>query len=182
MSSLSPAWKELRRQSIFRTASAVFMGSTIHANDRGAIRAIISSHPAKFQSVEKMYGSDMVVQIISSLLDNGTFASESNDRLEAPKTHRPSPVRDKQHDALEQEAAQSEAKALDEASRADLAIYDGDQCGEQINVAGCDFCRTIIVDPADMYGRNWTDRRLFRAGFHQIAVFVPLILVICCSA
>ncbi|CAF9925348.1 MAG: hypothetical protein ALECFALPRED_003121 [Alectoria fallacina] len=135
MSSSSPAWKEQRRQNILRAASAVVVGSTIRPNDRTAIKAIISKHSQKFDSVVKMYGSEMVVQIISSLLDNGTFALESAAHFEFAKTHQPSAVRDRQHDALEQEAAQSEAKALDEASRSDLAMIKGNQGGEQIDVA-----------------------------------------------
>ena len=150
MSSSSPAWKEQRRQNILRAASAVVIGSTIRPNDRTAIKAIISKHSQKFDSVVKMYGSEMVVQIISSLLDNGTFALESAAHFEFAKAHQPSAVRDRQHDALEQEAAQSEAKALDEASRSDLAMIKGNQGGEQIDVAGSELCPTMIFDSANV--------------------------------
>ncbi|KAF6239390.1 hypothetical protein HO173_002652 [Letharia columbiana] len=105
------------------------------ATDRNAIKAIIFEYPARFESVVKLYGSDMVVQIISSLLENGTFALETNAQLESAKTHQPSALRDRQHDALEQEAAQSEAMALDEASRSDLAMLEGDLGGEHVDVA-----------------------------------------------
>ena len=116
--------------------------------------AKISKHPANFDSVVKMYGSDMVAQIISSLFNEGNFTLESNDHLELPKIHQPSTVRDRQHGALEQEAAQSEAKALDEVSRSDLAMHEGDPDGEQIDVAGYDSCRTIINDLANVYEKK----------------------------
>lgn len=154
MSSLNPFWKEQRRLSIIRAASAILKGNTIQATDRNAIKAIILEYPARFESVVKLYGSDMVVQIISSLLENGTFALESNAQLESAKTHQPSALRDRQHDALEQEAAQSEAMALDEASRSDLAMLEGDLGGEHVDVAGYSFCHAIIVDSANAYEKK----------------------------
>lgn len=151
---MSSSTKEQRRQSIFRAARTVLIGSTVRANDRTAIKAILSKYPAKFESVVKMYGIDMVVQIISSLLDNGSFELESNAQPEIPKTHSLSAARDRQHDALEQEAAQSEAKALDEASRSDLAMYEGNQGDEQVDIPGYSFCRTSIIDPANVYKKK----------------------------
>lgn len=127
--------KKKRRRSIFEAANAVFRGTTIRTYDRFAIKAKISEHPAIFDSVVRMYGVDTVVQIICSLLDNGKIALESYAHLELAKTRQLSTVRKRQHDALEQEAAESEAKALDEATRSDLAMHEGDQDGEQIDVA-----------------------------------------------
>ncbi len=127
------------------------MGSTVRANDRTAIKALFSKYPANFEFVVTMYGSDMVVQIISSLLENGTLGSGSRAHLEIPETRQPSMARDRQHVALEQEAAQSEAKALDEASRSDIAVCEGDQGGEQTNAAGYSSFRTVYVNPADVY-------------------------------
>lgn len=124
MSSFNPTSKEQRRQSIFRAAHTVLMGSTVRANDMTAIKALFSKYPANFEFVVTMYGSDMVVQIISSLLENGTLGSGSRAHLEIPETRQPSMARDRQHVALEQEAAQSEAKALDEASRSDIAVCE----------------------------------------------------------
>ena len=143
--------KEERRQNIFRAARTVLMGSTVRASDRTAIKALFSKHPAKFESVVTMYGSEMVVQIISSLLENGTFGLASKAHLEIPETRQRSVARDRQHDDLEQEAAQSEAKALDEASRSDIAVYEGDQGGEQTDAAGYSSCRTVYINPADTY-------------------------------
>ncbi len=125
------------------------MGSTVRANDRSAIKALFSKYPANFESVVAMYGSDMVVQIISSLLENGTLGSGSRAHLEIPETRQPSVARDRQHVALEQEAAQSEAKALDEASRSDSALYEGEKVGEQTDAAGYSSCRTVYVNLAD---------------------------------
>lgn len=145
--------KKRRRRSIFEAANAVFRGTTIRTYDRSAIKAKVSEHPAIFDSVVKMYGSDTVVQIISSLLDNGKIALESYAHLELAKTRQLSTVRKRQHDALEQEAAKSEAKALDEATRSDLAMHEGDQDGEQIDVAGDNLCCTIN-DLANVYEKK----------------------------
>lgn len=167
MFSVNAGSKEQRRESIRHAANPVFMGSTVRANDRFAIKAIISKHPAKFRSVLEIYGDDMVVQIIASLLDNGTFA-KTNPRLESTQTHQPSEVRDRQHDALEQKAAQSETKALDEALRSDLALHEGNEGGEQIDVTGYNFYHTIIADPANMYGKKPDRSKTLTDPFHPI--------------
>lgn len=154
MPSSKSVFSKERRQNIFEAANAIFKGCAIRANDWAAIKANISKYPAIFDPVLKIYGSEMVVQIISSQLDSGRFTSESNAHLELAKINQPSTVRDRQHDALEQEAAQSEAKALDEASRADLAMHEGDPDGEQIDVACYNSRRTIFNDLANMYERK----------------------------
>lgn len=136
MSSPNPTSKEQRRHDIFRAASAKFVGGTVQANDRISIKTIISQNPTIFESVVNMYGSDMVVQIISSLIDNGTLTSKQNVQLASHMPQHLSGVRDRQHVALEQEAAHSEAKALGEASKSDLAIHEHDQGDEQIDFAG----------------------------------------------
>lgn len=179
---MSSSWKKQRRQDILQAANTVLLGSTIRANDRVAIKAVMSNYPAEFKTVVKMYGSDMVVGIISSFLDNGRLALESSAQLGFPETHQPSAVRDRQHNALEQAAAQSEAKALDKASRSDVAMYEGDQGGEQIDVTGYGFCFAMIIVQLMCMKRSRTDRRLFRVHFLQVAIFISLILVVHFSA
>ena len=144
MSSPNPFSKEQRRHDISMPASEVFMGGTIRASDRTIIKAIISQFPTRFDSVVNTYGSDMVVQIMSSLIENGTLASDSKVQLVIREPQQLSGRRDRQHAALEQEAARSEAKAVCEASQPDLAIHERDQGAEQVDVAGYNFCLTIF--------------------------------------
>ena len=133
---MSTYGKGQRRGDIFRTANPVFQGARILGEERNKIDARMSDYPAQFESVVRTYGRDMVVQIISSLIDNGKIAARSNVRLEVSKAHPPSTVRRRQQDALEEAAAQSEAKAMDEASRTALHLYQSDQGGEQTDVIG----------------------------------------------
>ena len=174
--------KEQRREDIFRAANPVFQGTRILGEERDGIRTRMSNYPTQFESVVRTYEREMVVQIISSLIDNGRIAARSNCRLEVSKTHPPSTVRRRQQDALEEAAAQSEAKAMDEASRSDLHLYKGDQGGEQTDVTGHILCLILIIIPANVYARRWTDRRPFRVHFLQLTIFVSIILVVYLSA
>ena len=141
---MSSYWKVQRREDIFRAANPVFQGAMILSEERNRINARMSDYPAQFESVVRMYGRDVVVQIISSLIDNGKIAARSNVRLEVSKAHRPSTVRRRQQDALEEAAAQSEAKAMDEASRSALRLYQSDQGGEQTDVIGQTLCLMLV--------------------------------------
>lgn len=132
----------------------VFKGGTIRPNDRITIKAIVSQNRMKFDSVVNTYGIDMVVQLVSSLIENGTLASKSNVQLANHGTQQLSGGRDKQHAALEQEAAHSEAKAVYEASQSDLALHERNQGAEQIDVAGYSSCLTMIVDSANVYAKK----------------------------
>lgn len=131
---MSSYWKEQRREDIFQAANPVFQGARILGEERDRINTRMSKYTAQFESVVRTYGRDMVVQIISSLLDNGKIAARSNVRLEVSKAHPPSTIRRRQQHALEEAAAQSEAKAMDEASQSDLHLYEGEQGGEQTGV------------------------------------------------
>ena len=142
---MSSHGKEQRREDIFRAANPVFQGARISGEERNRINHRMSKHTAQFESVVRAYGRDMVVQIISSLLDNGKIAARSNGRPEVSKTHTPSTVRRRQQDALEEAAAQSEAKAMDEASRSDLHLYQSDQGGEQTDLIGRILCLILVL-------------------------------------
>ena len=142
---MSSYWKEQRREDIFQAANPVFHGAKILGEERDRIITRMSNYPAQFESVVRTYGRDMVVQITSSLINNGKIAARSNVRLEVYKTHTPSTVRRRQQDALEEAAAQSEAKAMDEASRSVLHLYQGDQGGEQTDLTGHIFCLVLVL-------------------------------------
>lgn len=150
MSSPNPMTKKQRQQDILRAARAVSMGSTAWANERATIRTVISQNPKMFESVINLYGSDKVIDIVSSLVENGTLTSEPNVQIPFHTTQHLSGVRDRQHAALEQEAADSEAKDLDEAAQSDLAIHERDQGDERIDVAGYSSCLSMIVDSANV--------------------------------
>ena len=148
----SPNPRKQRRHDIFRAASAIFVGGTVQANDRTKIKTIISQNPTIFGSVVNMYGSDQVVGIVSSLIDNGKLTSGPNVQRAFHETQRLSGIRDRQHAALEQEAAHSEAEALSEAAQSDLAIHECDQKGQQIDFTGCTIS-LMIGESAKIYAK-----------------------------
>lgn len=112
------------------------MGTMARVRDRTAIRTVISRHPATFESLYQSFGDIIVVDIIWSLLDSGTFESKTKAKLAFPELYQPSPARNLQHDVSEQEAARSEAKALAEASRSNMDMPERDQGGSWNGIAG----------------------------------------------
>ncbi len=129
--------KPERRRRIFLAARTVFVGDTARVRDRTTIKTVISRHPATFQSLKQSFGEDSVVDLILSFLEKGIFESELKAKLAFPQLYQPTPARNLQHDVSEQEAARSEAEALDEASRSDLGVYEHDRPGPTINAPGC---------------------------------------------
>ena len=188
--------KEQRREDIFQAANPVFHGARILGEERHRINSRMSKYTAQFESVVRTYGRDMVVQIISSLLDNGKIAAKSKGRLEVSKTYPPSTVRRRQQDALEEAAAQSEAKAMDEAARSDLHLYQGDQGGQQTDVTGHILCFILVLfqlicmqengpieDPSEPISSNSPSlfpSYLSYASQHKLLNTVQRILEDCC--
>lgn len=142
--SSSPAWKKERQQSILRTASAVITGGATRAMDRTAIKAIISKCPAKLESVVELKA-----------------------QLKLPKNPQHSAVKARLHDAVEQEAAQSEGKALNEALRSDSALYEGHHGRNQIYVAGYNCRRPIIIDLANLYEKKPYRSKTLQGPFNR---------------
>ena len=188
--------KGQRREDIFRAANPVFQGARIPGEEKDRINARMSNYTAQFESVVRTYGRDMVVQIISSLIDNGKIVARSNGLLEVSKAHQPSTLRRRQQDALEEAAAQSEAKAMDEVSRSDLHLYEGDQGGEQTDVTGQTLCLILVLfelicmqedgpieDPSESISSNSTSlfpSYLSYTSQHKLLNTVQRVLEDCC--
>ena len=126
-----------RRRMIFLAARTVFVGTMARVRDRAAIKTLMSRHSAAFKSLKQSFGEIIVVDVIWSLLDSGIFESKSKAKLAFPELYQPSPARNLQHNASEQEAARSEAEALAEASKSNIDIRERDQGGSWNDIAGC---------------------------------------------
>ena len=137
MPSPENAFKSERRGRIFLAARTVFVGSTARVRDRTAVRTLLSQHPATFEPLKRSFGEEVVVSIVWSLIENGIFESELKAKLAFPKLYSPSPARNLQHDVSEQEAARSEAEALNEASRYHRDTHEDEQGDLSIGAAGC---------------------------------------------
>ena len=118
--------KPERRRRIFLTARTVFVGPSARVRDRKDIRPLISRHPDTFSQLNSAFGKDIVVDVICSLLESGIFESELRAKLAFPELYQVSAVRTLQHDVSEQNAARSEAEAIDRVSLADPDIYQDD--------------------------------------------------------
>ena len=110
--------KAERRRSIFLTARTIFAGPTAQVRNRKAIAAVVTKHEAAFRTPSRQFGRDILIDVLSSLIENGIFESEIKAKLAFPELYQVSAARSLQHDASEQHAAQSEAEALDRLSLA----------------------------------------------------------------
>lgn len=132
-----PVSKHERRRRIFLAARTVFVGTSARLCDNTAIKSVISKYSATFQSLKQSFGEIVVLDVIRGLLENGILESGQKAKLAFPELYQPSPARNLQHDASEQEAARSEVGAMDEALRSERDTLERYQGGPVIDVTGC---------------------------------------------
>ena len=128
--------KPERRRRIFLTARTIFVGAIAQIRDRKDIRPVIARHHETFQQLNSAFGKDVVVDVISSLLENSVFESELRAKLAFPELYQVSAVRSLQHDVSEQNAARSEAEAFENISHADSDAYQDDVNAQDEYAAG----------------------------------------------
>ena len=136
--------KPERRRMVFLTARAVFFGDNAQIRDRSAVKTVLQRHTATFQQAIQDFGSNIVVDIIASLLENRIFESELKAKLAFPELYQVSAVRNLQHDASEQDAARSEAEALEEISEPEVDVDGLDLDATKTELAGK---YTMVIEP-----------------------------------
>ena len=77
--------------------------------------------------MSRKFGRNIVIDIIASLAEKGIFQSELKAKLAFPELYQVSAARSLQHDASEQEAARSEAKAFENALQLDSNVHNGEK-------------------------------------------------------
>ena len=108
-----------RRRQIFLIARAIFTGDKAQIRDKISVRSIVSEHDQTFSAVNQIFGRNIVIEVIFSLLNHQVFESELKAKEVFPELYQISAVRDLQHVVSENEAARSEAKALQDVSKPD---------------------------------------------------------------
>lgn len=78
------------------------------------VREVVEKHKSSFQPLIKEFGNDKIIGILKELLAGRIFQSELRAKVEFPELFRSSPARDVQRTTSENDAARSEAEALEE--------------------------------------------------------------------
>ena len=78
------------------------------------VREVVEKHKSSFQPLIKEFGNDKIIGILKELLAGKIFQSELRAKVEFPELFRGSPARDAQRTTSENDAARSEAEALEE--------------------------------------------------------------------
>lgn len=78
------------------------------------VREVVEKHKSSFRPLIKEFGNDKIIGILKELLAGRIFQSELRAKVEFPELFRSSPARDVQRTTSENDAARSEAEALEE--------------------------------------------------------------------
>lgn len=97
------------------------------------VREVVEKHKSSFQPLIKEFGNDKIIGILKELLAGRIFQSELRAKVEFPELFRSSPARDVQRTTSENDAARSEAEALEEI--ASLEGKEDDLAGNQAEIS-----------------------------------------------
>lgn len=107
------------------------------------VREVVEKHKSSFQPLIKEFGNDKVIGILKELLAGRIFQSELRAKVEFPELFRSSPARDVQRTTSENDAARSEAEALEEI--ASLEGKEDDPAGDPVETTQGDAVEDAIA-------------------------------------
>jgi hypothetical protein len=102
------------KRRVFLASRSLFSGQNAHIRQARAIRKIVEKQSKPFVSLVKDFGFHQTTEIIKALLEEQIFESELKARKEFPELFQTSPARNVQHTESENDAARSEAEALED--------------------------------------------------------------------
>jgi hypothetical protein len=109
---MSHSTAEKRR--VFLSYRALFSGDNANLRQSKKIRKLVRKRSSSFGAIIKDYGSEKTVDILKALLEVRVFESSIQAKIAFPELFQVTPARDVQRATSENEAARSEAEALDE--------------------------------------------------------------------
>lgn len=143
MSSSTPTTTAKRRRNVFLAARAVFTDQKAFIRDRNTVEKLVSRHAWSFRKELLHLEKQPVIDMTLSLLRKQVFESEEKAKLVFPELYHVSAVRGMQHDASEENAARSEAKAQEEVSRSEEVKYEADEVdGQEGYLEGTSFLQS----------------------------------------
>jgi hypothetical protein len=101
------------RRRVFLAYRALFAGERAMLRKSKKVREVVEKHKSSFQPLIREFGNDKIIGILKELLAGRIFQSELRAKVEFPELFRSSPARDVQRTTSENDAARSEAEALE---------------------------------------------------------------------
>jgi hypothetical protein len=102
------------RRRVFLAFRPIFVGPNAQLRKSRKVRDVVTKHQRSFEPLLRDYGFDKVVNIIKVLLEQRIFESELKAKVAFPELFQLSAARDVQRTISENNAARSEAEALEE--------------------------------------------------------------------
>ncbi|KFY17971.1 hypothetical protein V492_00221 [Pseudogymnoascus sp. VKM F-4246] len=128
---MSHTTAEKRR--VFLAYRSLFSGDNSNLRQAKPIRKLVNKHLSSFRALIKDFGSSKTVDILKALLEVRVFESDLQAKIAFPELFQTTPSRSVQRAAFEDEAARSEAEALEElASGGRINEYDEDEGVEEL--------------------------------------------------
>ena len=121
------------RRRVFLAYRALFAGERAMLRKSKKVREVVQKHKSSFQPLIREFGNDKIIGILKELLAGRIFQSELRAKVEFPELFRSSPARDVQRTTSENDAARSEAEALEEI--ASLEGKEDDLAGNQAEIS-----------------------------------------------
>lgn len=138
---------------MFLAYRAVFAGNNVHIRKHKKILDNVLAHKSSFGPLIKDFGTDKIVEILRNLLERRIFESELQAKVEFPELFQTSPARDVQRFKSENDAARSEAEALEEMQ---ISEEKGDGgCDEDAIQSGIKELDDVVQIDAGNSDRSW---------------------------
>jgi hypothetical protein len=102
------------KRRVFLAFRSIIVGQNAQLRKAKKVREVVQQHQSSFGPLLRDYGLNRVVDIIKALLEDRIFESELKAKIAFPELFQLSPARDVQRTASENNAARSEAEALEE--------------------------------------------------------------------
>jgi len=99
---------------VFLAYRSLFSGPNANIRQARKIRSVVQEHASSFGPLLKDFGSEKTVEILKALLETRVFESDIQAKIAFPELFQITPARSVQRAASENEAARSEAEALEE--------------------------------------------------------------------
>ncbi len=144
---------------------------------------LISRHEWSFRNEVLHLGKQSVIDITLSLLRKQVFESEAKAKIVFPELFQVSAARSLQHDISEINAARSEAKAQEEVSRSEDALYELDGVDEEEEyLEGIFSLLSMLRAVADMRTYRNSSYRTYSNDYRVLAInSLPSLLIVCSS-
>lgn len=125
-------YSSAEKRRVYLACRAIFAGNNAQLRRPKKIRELVDAHESSLFSLIRDCGPNAVVDILKNLLELGIFQSQVKAKIEFPELFQSSPARDVQRATSENDAARSEAAALEEITSSEGIDNEADGDGVEL--------------------------------------------------